>query len=56
VIYAFGFLWLEHATGLSNHGAWVEGVRPFLPGDAIKIVLAAGLLPAAWWVRDKVRR
>ncbi len=55
VIYAFGFLWLKHATGLSTHGAWVAGVRPFLPGDAIKIVLAAGLLPAGWWVRDKIR-
>jgi biotin transport system substrate-specific component len=24
------------------------GVRPFLAGDALKILLAAGLLPAAW--------
>jgi biotin transport system substrate-specific component len=56
IIYVFGFLWLRHATGLSNHDTWVAGVRPFLVGDAIKIVLAAGLLPAAWWVRDAVRR
>jgi biotin transport system substrate-specific component len=24
------------------------GVRPFLAGDALKVLLAAGLLPGAW--------
>jgi biotin transport system substrate-specific component len=24
------------------------GVRPFLVGDALKVLLAAGLLPGAW--------
>jgi len=28
----------------------------FLIGDTLKILLAAGLLPAAWWVTDKIRR
>jgi biotin transport system substrate-specific component len=48
VIYAFGVPWLmavapsSLATGLS------KGVVPFLPFDAIKIVAAAGLLPAVW--------
>jgi biotin transport system substrate-specific component len=56
IIYAFGFLWLQHATGLSAHDTWVAGVRPFLAGDAIKIVLAAGLLPAGWKLVDAVRR
>lgn len=48
VIYAFGVPWLmavsssDLATGLS------QGVVPFLPLDAIKIVVAAGLVPAAW--------
>ena len=31
-------------------------MRPFLPGDAIKILLAAGLLPAAWKLVDAIRR
>ncbi|MGA8245740.1 MAG: biotin transporter BioY [Nocardioides sp.] len=56
VIYAFGFLWLQHATGFSTSGTWHAGVRPFLPGDAIKILLATGLLPAAWKLVDAVRR
>jgi biotin transport system substrate-specific component len=56
VIYAFGFFWLQHATGLTTSQTWHAGVRPFLPGDAIKIVLAAGLLPSAWKVVDAVRR
>jgi len=56
VIYAFGFFWLKHALDLTANQAWHIGVRPFLPGDALKILLAAGLLPAAWWVTDKIRR
>ena len=56
VIYAFGYLWLQHALGLNALQTWHAGIRPFLPGDAIKIALAAGLLPAAWKLVDLVRR
>jgi biotin transport system substrate-specific component len=56
VIYAFGFVWLQHALGFTAGQTWHAGVRPFLPGDAIKIALAAGLLPAAWKLVDSVRR
>jgi biotin transport system substrate-specific component len=55
VIYAFGYFWLKHALDLNANQAWHAGVRPFLPGDAVKIVLAAGLLPSAWWVVDRIR-
>src|SRR3954447_26106148 len=48
VIYLFGFVWLQHAFHLTAEQTWYAGVRPFLPGDAIKILLAAGVLPAAW--------
>ena len=44
VIYAFGVPWLMIATGM-DLGA---GVVPFLIGDALKIALAAGLLPGTW--------
>jgi biotin transport system substrate-specific component len=56
VIYAFGFVWLQHAFSLTAEKTWHAGVRPFLPGDAIKILLAAGVLPAAWKLVDSVRR
>ncbi len=56
VIYAFGFVWLQHALGTTASQTWHLGVQPFLWGDAIKILLAAGLLPLAWKVVDAVRR
>jgi len=56
VIYAFGATWLAHALGVGAPQAWDLGVKDFLVGDAIKILLAAGLLPAAWKLVDAVRR
>ena|SRR5947207_1650940 len=50
LIYVVGVPWLAAAT---NHDlAWAidKGLVPFLVGDAIKLVLAAGLFPVAWWV------
>ncbi len=47
-VYAFGVAWLVAVTGLSPVKALVVGVLPFLIGDAIKIVLAAGVLPGTW--------
>jgi biotin transport system substrate-specific component len=55
VIYAFGAVWLAHALGVDARQAWDLGVKDFLVGDAVKILLAAGLLPAAWKVVDEVR-
>jgi biotin transport system substrate-specific component len=56
VIYAFGATWLAHALGVGAQGAWDLGIKDFLVGDAIKILLAALLLPAAWKLVDAVRR
>ena len=56
VIYAFGATWLAHALHVDAQTAWDLGVKDFLIGDALKILLAAGLLPSAWWVVDKIRR
>jgi biotin transport system substrate-specific component len=47
VIYAFGLAWLTQIIG-SFDTALSAGMYPFLLGDAIKAVLAALLLPAAW--------
>lgn len=47
VIYAIGLAWLgRFAPDASTTLAW--GLWPFLPGDVIKIVLAASLLPTLW--------
>ena len=55
IIYAFGATWLAHALNLTAAQAWDAGVKDFIPGDVVKILLAAGLLPAGWWIVDKVR-
>ncbi len=47
-IYAVGVPGLMLATGLPLGRALLLGVAPFLIGDALKIAVAAGLLPAAW--------
>jgi biotin transport system substrate-specific component len=56
VIYAVGAAWLAHALDLDAVQTWNAGIKDFLVGDAIKIVLAAGLLPAGWKLVDAVRR
>ncbi|HWG61558.1 MAG TPA: biotin transporter BioY [Streptosporangiaceae bacterium] len=50
VIYAIGVTWLAVYAHLSAGSAISEGLTPFLAGDAIKAAIAAGLLPAAWWL------
>jgi biotin transport system substrate-specific component len=47
VIYLFGVAWLAIILGGLGK-AIVAGVLPFLVGDAIKLVAAALVLPAAW--------
>jgi biotin transport system substrate-specific component len=48
VIYAFGLPWLMDAVGVDLAKGLELGVTPFLAGDGLKILLAAGLLPGAW--------
>ncbi len=48
IIYAFGLTWLALDLHLSASATLADGFTPFLAGDAIKAVIAAGLLPAAW--------
>lgn len=48
VIYAFGVPWLMVVTGWGLAEAVAGGVVPFLVGDLLKIVVAAGLTPTAW--------
>lgn len=48
LIYAVGVPYLMADLHLSLSAAWAAGVRPFLLGDGLKVLLAAGLLPGAW--------
>jgi len=48
-IYVPGVLWLAVDLHVGLVTALSLGLVPFLIGDAVKMALAAGLLPAAWW-------
>ncbi|HVA86157.1 MAG TPA: biotin transporter BioY [Candidatus Saccharimonadales bacterium] len=50
LIYVVGIPWLMAAAHLGLADALQAGLRPFLVGDAIKLLLAGGLFPVAWWV------
>ena len=50
MIYAVGVPWLAATTGMSLGEAIMDGMVPFLVVDTIKLVAAAAVFPAAWWV------
>jgi biotin transport system substrate-specific component len=54
-IYAVGVPWLMAAASMDLFTALDKGVVPFLVGDAVKIALAAGLLPGAWALAGRLR-
>jgi biotin transport system substrate-specific component len=52
LIYLVGVPWLAIALQVSLSEAVALGLTPFLLGDAFKVALAAGLLPAVWRLVD----
>jgi biotin transport system substrate-specific component len=50
IIYLFGVSWLMAVIHVDLATGVALGLTPFLLGDAIKALLAAGLLPATWKV------
>jgi biotin transport system substrate-specific component len=48
IIYAIGVTWLGVDLNLSAGTAFREGMRPFLIGDSLKMLLAAAVLPGTW--------
>jgi biotin transport system substrate-specific component len=55
-IYVPGVTWLALYAHLGPLTALALGCTPFLVGDALKLALAAGLLPAAWALTRPHRR
>lgn len=59
VIYALGASWLTYGylggQWLGDKGGLAYGVLPFLIWDAVKAVIAAGLVPGAWALVRKVK-
>ncbi len=49
-IYLVGVPWLAYAAHLSPDKAITTGFTPFIIGDAIKLAIAAGIFPFAWWL------
>ncbi len=48
IIYAFGLVWLALAVGASVVEVLPFGLYPFVPGDVLKLAIAAGVLPLGW--------
>ncbi|THV27278.1 biotin transporter BioY [Glycomyces paridis] len=55
LMYAFGVPYLALALDMSASDALSAGMYPFLAGDAVKLVLAALLLPGTWWAVNRFR-
>ena len=55
VIYAFGAVWLHHWLHASWSTTLTDGVYYFVPGDLVKLYLAAAALPAAWQLVRRIR-
>ena len=56
IIFLVGVPWLAVSYHFSAGAAISKGVTPFLPGEAIKMALAAGLLPSAWKIAGRSGR
>lgn len=54
VIYAVGVPYLALDLHIGLGGAWDIGMRNYLLGDGLKMLLAAGCLPLAWRVADSI--
>jgi biotin transport system substrate-specific component len=46
VLFLCGATWLSVIAHLSLHQTWIAAVGPFLPGEAIKVLCAAGIFSA----------
>lgn len=56
VLFAIAIPWLMHALDVPFDRAVSLGLTPFILGDTLKLLLAAGLLPNAWRLAGNERR
>lgn len=49
-IYVVGLPWLAVSQHLTVAQTLQFGLWPFVPGDLVKLIVAAGLLPVGWWL------
>jgi biotin transport system substrate-specific component len=55
IIYVLGVSWLAIVAHLSLWQAFSAGMLPFIPGDLIKVVIAAILMPVAWQIIRRLK-
>ncbi len=55
-VYLIGVPWLALFLGGSLTAAFSLGALPFVVGDAVKLVVAAGGIPVAWGLVGKLRK
>lgn len=49
-IYAVAIPWLAASASYTVEEAIAKGLLPFVVGDLLKVALAAGIFPVAWWL------
>jgi biotin transport system substrate-specific component len=54
IVFAFGLPWLAAVTGGTFDQVMEWGLIPFIPGGIIKALIAAALLPLAWWGANRL--
>ena len=50
IIYAIGLPWLAVAKDYTLGATIAAGLTPFILWDAVKLAVAAGIFPVAWWL------
>jgi biotin transport system substrate-specific component len=54
IVFAIGLPWLSAVLDTDLETTLQYGLYPFIVGGIIKALIAAGLLPLAWWGADKL--
>jgi biotin transport system substrate-specific component len=50
IIYAIGLPWLAAVANLTPSETIAAGLTPFILWDVVKLAVAAGIFPVAWWL------